>query len=165
MQRPQLWKKDGYPSRRKTGPDRLAKMRHSLTAFLLVLGTPLFAGDITVDDAYARAASPNAPTGAMYMTIRNAGRTADRLIDVRSPAAQMVELHTHIEDAGVMRMRPVEDGLIIPAGGEHQLARGGDHVMLMGLTQSFWDGTTVPLTLVFETAGEITLDVPVDSAR
>lgn len=140
-------------------------MTRLLAIALSFLATPLFADDITVTDAYARASRPGAPTGAMFMTIHNAGEAADRLIGAASPAAQMVELHTHIEEAGVMKMRPVEDGMEIPAGGMHALERGGDHVMLMGLTQSFEDGATVPLTLVFEKAGEITLDVIVDNAR
>lgn len=136
--------------------------------FALVLSlaaTPMFAGDITVEDAYARASRPGAPTGAMFMTIRNSGEMADRLLGAESPVAQMVELHTHIDDNGVMRMRPVEQGIEIPAGGDHMLMRGGDHVMLMGLTQSLEDGASVPLTLIFENAGEITLAVTVDNSR
>ena len=82
-----------------------------------------------------------------------------------SPVAQLVELHTHIDDNGVMRMRPVEGGLEIPAGGEHMLMRGGDHVMLMGLTQTLEDGAIIPLTLIFENAGPIALDVTVDNSR
>lgn len=140
-------------------------MKRILTLAAILAATPLMAADITVEDAYARVSRPGAPTGAMFMTIRNASETADRLIEARSPVAQMVELHTHIEDAGVMRMRPVEGGLEIPAGGTHELARGGDHVMLMGLTQTLENGTSVPLTLVFETAGEISLEVIVDNDR
>lgn len=131
----------------------------------LLLATPALAADISVEDAYARASRPGAPTGAMFMTIRNASDTPDRLIEARSPVAQLVELHTHIDANGVMRMRPVEDGFEIPAGGVHELARGGDHVMLMGLTRTLENGKTVPLTLVFENAGEISLDVPVDNDR
>lgn len=131
----------------------------------LLLATPALAADISIEDAYARASRPGAPTGAMFMTIRNDSETPDRLVEARSPVAQLVELHTHIDDGGVMRMRPVEDGFEIPAGGAHELARGGDHVMLMGLTQTLENGKTVPLTLVFENAGEISLDVPVDNDR
>ena len=140
-------------------------MTRILALALSLAATPLFAADITVEDAYARASRPGAPTGAMFMTIRNSGDADDRLVAVESPIAQLVELHTHIDDNGVMKMRPVDDGFEIPAGGEHQLMRGGDHVMLMGLTQSLENGKTVPLTLVFEKAGEITLDVTVDNDR
>lgn len=131
----------------------------------LCCATPLMAADITVEDAYARASRPGAPTGAMFMTIHNASETDDRLTEARSPVAQIVELHTHIEDGGVMRMRPIEGGLAIPASGSHELARGGDHVMLMGLTETLEEGTTVPLILVFENAGEISVAVTVDNTR
>ena len=58
-----------------------------------------------------------------------------------------------------------EDGFAVPAGGGHMLERGGDHVMLMGLTESLEDGESFPLTLVFEEAGEVVVEVPVDLTR
>ena len=64
-----------------------------------------------------------------------------------------------------MRMRHVEDGFEIPAGGTHALERGADHVMFMGLTGGFADGETVTVTLTFENAGDITIDVPVQRDR
>lgn len=140
-------------------------MRTLLTVAAILAATPILASDITIEDAYARVSRPGAPTGAIFMTINNAADTADRLIGVSSPIAQIVELHTHVEDAGVMRMRPVEGGLEIPAGGTHQLARGGDHVMLMGLTESLENGMSVDLTLIFENAGEVSLQVTVDNDR
>ena len=122
--------------------------------------------DITIEDAYARASRPGAPTGAMFMTIVNAGQEDDRLIGVASNMAQRVELHTHIQDAnGVMRMVEVEDGIAVPAHGSALLQRGGDHVMFMGLNQPFVDGESFPVTLTFERAGEIVVQMPVDSER
>jgi copper(I)-binding protein len=64
-----------------------------------------------------------------------------------------------------MKMMEVEEGFAVPAGGSHALARGGDHVMLMGLTRDLADGDTFPLTLVFEKSGEVVIEVPVDNAR
>ena len=64
-----------------------------------------------------------------------------------------------------MRMRPVEGGLELPAGGDLLLTRGEAHVMLMGLEEPLEDGATFPLTLIFETAGEVKVEVPVDFAR
>lgn len=122
--------------------------------------------DIEVRDAYARSSGPSAMAGAAFMTLVNTGDDDDRLIDVRSGVAKRAELHTHIAgDDGVMKMRRVEDGFAVPAGGEHHLARGGDHVMFMGLTTAFEQGMTFPVTLVFEKAGEMTIDVPVDLER
>lgn len=134
-------------------------------ALALILASPAFA-DILVHDAYARAAMPGAPTGAAFMVLENTGPEDDRLIGVASDAAQRVELHTHIAgDNGVMQMRQVEEGFAVPAGSQYRLQRGGDHVMFMGLTQPFAQGDTVQVTLTFEKAGAMTVDIPVDLAR
>ncbi|MEM1360709.1 MAG: copper chaperone PCu(A)C [Pseudomonadota bacterium] len=141
-----------------------------LAAIVLAATTalPSFAADdgITIVEPYARASSPSAKSGAIFMMIHNDGAMPDRLIGAKSPAAQRVELHTHKENAdGVMQMLEVEEGFAIPAGDNVMLARGGHHVMLMGLTQSLNNGDQVPLTLMFEKAGEVTLEVPVDLDR
>ena len=107
-----------------------------------------------------------AKSGAVFMMIENTGAADDRLVAASAPVAERVELHTHLEDGnGVMRMVEVKDGFGVPAGGDHALKRGGDHVMLMGLTEALEDGKSFPLTLVFEQAGEITIDVPIDQTR
>lgn len=123
-------------------------------------------GPMVVMDAYARASRPNAPTGAAFMQIKNTTHMADRLIDVRSDVAARVQLHTHIENSeGVMRMTHVEEGFEVAAGEVLMLARGGKHVMFMGLSESFLEGGMVPITLVFENAGEVEVMVPVDLMR
>jgi copper(I)-binding protein len=94
--------------------------------------------------------------GAAYMTIRNTGATPDRLIKAESDVAKTVELHTVIQDNGVMQMRPVE-AIDVPANGEATLKPGGFHVMLIGLTRDLKPGDTVNLKLQFAQAG--TLDV------
>jgi len=147
----------------------LRPIRSAALAALLALSAAATAAahdGMAVRDAYARAASPAAQSGAIFMVIENHRQIDDRLISARSDAAQRVELHTHLSDAqGIMRMVEVEDGFAVPAGGEHALARGGDHVMLLGLTRPLNDGDTVSLTLVFEQSGELTVEVPVDNAR
>ena len=121
---------------------------------------------IVIEDPYARTSRPNAPTGAAFMVVVNHGDTEDRLIGAASEIAARVELHTHLEDAnGVMRMIEVEDGIPVPAGGRAELKRGGDHVMFMGLTGPLANGDTVEVTLTFEEAGEITVQIPVDLDR
>lgn len=134
--------------------------------FVALAATTAFASGIEVHDAYARAASPDAKSGAAFMMIHNHDGADDRLIGVSSPVAQMVQLHTHVEDAnGVMKMVHVEEGFDLPSNGEIHLKRGGDHVMFMGLTESFEQGKKIPLTLIFEEAGEIAIEVEVDLER
>lgn len=137
-----------------------------LTAGLIALTATPALSEIVIKDAYARAASPAAKAGAAFMVIENTGDTDDRLADARSDIAMKVELHTHkADDAGVMQMLHVPEGFVIPAHGSHALARGGDHVMFMGLKGPMVDGETVPVTLVFDDAGEVTLEIPVDLNR
>lgn len=129
----------------------------------MAFALPAFA-EIVVDDPYAR--SSNAMAGAAFMVIRNTGDAPDHLLSATSDAAQRVELHTHIEDEnGVMKMTHVTEGFMLPAGGEILLQRGGKHVMFMGLNAPFEQDDTVTVTLVFENAGEVVVDIPVDLER
>jgi copper(I)-binding protein len=140
------------------------KLRNLISAACVALftSTPLFAGDVMVMDAYARVASKVAKSGAAFMMIHNYSDRDDRLIAAASDVAKRVELHTHIEEDGVMKMTKIEDGMIIPAGGMLALKRGGDHVMFMGLTRSLEHGDMFELTLIFEHAADVILTVPVD---
>lgn len=131
-----------------------------------LISTAAFAEGIMIKDPYARSSGANAVSGAAFMGIMNHTDAADRLIAARSDVAARVELHTHLMDAnGVMRMVEVEDGIPVPAQGMAMLQRGGDHVMLMGLNQPLAQGDEITITLVFETAGEIEVTVPVDLER
>lgn len=137
------------------------------TAAALAFTTPAFAeSKIMIKDAYARISSKMAKSGAAFLEIHNMGDTADRLIAVRSDIAARSELHTHKDMGdGVMKMLHVEEGFEIPAGGAHVLARGGDHVMFMGLKTSLDHGDQVTAVLVFEEAGEVAVSIPVDLER
>ncbi len=120
------------------------------------------AGTLRIAAPWTRAAGANG-NGVGYMTIRNTGGTPDRLLGARSPAARVVELHTHIRDGEVMRMRPVA-AIALPPGQEARLEPGGLHLMLIGLAAPLRQGERVPVTLVFEAAGEVTLDLSVEAA-
>jgi copper(I)-binding protein len=141
-------------------------LKSSLAALALALAQPAFAADtITVKDAYARFL-PGAKAGAAFMVIENSAPEDDHLINVVSDAAERVELHTHkAGEGGMMQMIHVPEGFAIPANGQHALARGGDHVMLMGPTQAFTTGDTLTLTLTFQNAGDVVIEVPVDNVR
>lgn len=122
--------------------------------------------EIKLTDAYARAASPMAKTGAAYLRIENTSDTPDRLLSVTSPAAKRIELHTHLDAGdGVMQMRQIDGGIPLPAQSSHSLRRGAGHVMMMGLTRRFLHGEKITLTFTFEQAGDITQTIPIDLER
>jgi copper(I)-binding protein len=120
------------------------------------------AGAIAVTAPWTRVASQGAQ-GAGYMTLRNGGTAPDRLVAARTPAAQATELHTHVRDGDVMRMRQVP-AIDLPPGQPVMLQPGGLHLMLIGLTQPLRQGAKLPVTLVFERAGEVQVELSVESA-
>ncbi|MEM6374295.1 MAG: copper chaperone PCu(A)C [Pseudomonadota bacterium] len=127
---------------------------------------PAAADSIMVMDPYARAAGPTAKAGAAFMILHNIGDKDDRLIAARTDVAKRVELHTHVETGdGIMQMREVEKGFRVAAGQKVILQRGGEHVMLMGLTGPLEQGAQIEVTLVFEQAGEMVVAIPVDNER
>ena len=117
-------------------------------------------GAVTVVDPWTRATASAGGTGAGYMVLVNNGESPDRLIAATSPAAEVMELHTNLMQDGVMMMRPVE-AIDLPAGESVALEPGGLHVMFIGTAAPFRPGTPVALTLVFETAGEVMVELPV----
>ena len=92
-------------------------------------------------------------------------RSTDRPI-LNSTASKVTQLHTHIDAGdGIMKMTHVEEGFEIKAGEKLMMKRGGHHVMLMGLNDSLDQGETISVTLTFEKAGDVVVDIPVDLER
>jgi len=150
----------------------MTRFKPLLTAAAVALSCSAFAlpalaeSAVVVTDAYARVSTPMSKSGAAFLVIENHAATDDRLIKASSDIADRVELHTHKADAnGVMQMLEVKEGFPVPAHGMHALKRGGDHVMFLGLKQPLKDGDVVEVTLTFEQAGEMTVEIPVDTKR
>ncbi len=121
----------------------------------------VFAGSaIMVSDPYVRAVPPGQPNSGAFMTLMNNGDAARSLVEARSPAAKVVELHTHVMEEGVMKMRRI-DKIDIPAQGSTALEPGGLHVMMIGLTQDLKEGDKVSMTLVFANGEEQQVEAPV----
>ncbi|OBU87797.1 copper chaperone PCu(A)C [Chromobacterium subtsugae] len=118
-------------------------------------------GDIHIGHPWSRAMPATSPTGGVYLSLKNQGKTEDKLVSASTPRAEAAELHTHVNDNGVMRMRKVEGGVAIAPGQTVKFAPGSYHVMLMGLKQPLNKGDHFPLTLKFEKAGSVTVDVVV----
>lgn len=119
------------------------------------------AGDVVIKKPWSRATVQGMANGVSYFVLENHGDQADRLLKVSSPVARKSELHTHEKDGDVMRMRKVEH-IDIPAQGATALEPGGYHVMLMKLRHPLEQDSAFPLTLTFEHAGEVTIDVQVE---
>ena len=122
---------------------------------------PVKVGDLEIVQPYARATPPNAPVSGGYMVIRNSGSEADRLIGGSVDFAGHVEIHEMKMDGDVMKMRELSDGLEIPAGGEVVLKPGGFHIMFMKMKEQLKSGETRTITLEFEKAGTVELELPV----
>jgi len=116
---------------------------------------------IMVMDTWARATPPTAKNGAAYFAIHNQGKMADKLVSASADVAKKVEIHNHINEGGVMKMRKVEGGITIPAGGMAELKPGGYHIMFMGLHAPLKEGDSFPMTVTFEKAGAKQLTVKI----
>ena len=144
------------------------KRRHLviLSSAVALFGLPAAAHDYTlgslkIGHPWARATPPTAPSGGGFLTVTNTGTTADRLVSATSPAAGQVQVHEMKMDGTIMRMRELENGLEIPPGATVALAPGGLHLMMMGLKAPLKEATRVPVTLVFEKAGKIDIELQV----
>ncbi|MDJ0949746.1 MAG: copper chaperone PCu(A)C [Alphaproteobacteria bacterium] len=136
-----------------------ARFSSVAVAILMVVATAATAadvkhGELMISDAWARASVVK--NGAAYVTIMNHGTKADRLIKAASPVAAKVELHTHVMEGDVVRMRQVK-AIEVGAQSHTELKPGGLHIMMMGLKQPLKEGEMVPLTLTFEKAGQVEL--------
>ncbi|MEP6875044.1 MAG: copper chaperone PCu(A)C [Burkholderiales bacterium] len=132
---------------------------------LAALGTHAQAaksGSISVESAYARATVAGQPAGGGFLKLVNAGAD-DRLVSASSEVAAAVELHLMAMKGDVMQMRQV-DAIDVKAGQTVELKPGGYHLMLMGLKAPLKAGSSFPVTLKFEKAGEVTVNVKVEAA-
>lgn len=138
--------------------------------FALLLAAPAFAhgfkaGDLEIGHPHIPAPVASAKSAGGYLSVKNTGETADRLIGVESDAADKTELHTSEVDAeGVARMIHVP-AIDIPAGETVKLERGGLHVMFMGLKAPLAEGDLVKGTLIFEHAGRVEVEFSIDAPK
>lgn len=116
---------------------------------------------LQISQAWSRATPPAAITGAGYLTIRNTGKSADRLVGGSTPVAAKLEIHEMSMTGGVMRMRPVKGGLAIAPGQSVILKPGGYHLMLIGLKRPLKAGERLPVTLTFERTGAVETELEV----
>lgn len=118
------------------------------------------ANGISLSGAWARATPGGARIGAAFLEISAAAGIEDKLIGASSPIAQSVELHDHIRDGGIVKMRRI-DVIPIATGKNVTLKPGGLHLMLMDLKAGLKEGDEFDIILTFEKAGAIKIRVPI----
>jgi copper(I)-binding protein len=146
-------------------------MRTLAVLFVLAFSVPAFAqqgfakdkNTIQIEDAWSRATAPGTTIAAGYLTVRNASDDRDRLLGASTPLARKVETHVTLKDGNIMRMREVP-GYDVPGRAHMELKPGGAHLMLIDIKRPFKEGEKVPLTLRFEKAGEIKVELEVRAA-
>lgn len=121
------------------------------------------AGSLEIKHPWARATPKGAKVAGGFMRIVNTGSMPDRLIGGSSPAAGKFEIHEMSMDGGVMKMRPLPNGLEIKPGQTVELKPGSFHIMFMGLKQPFEKGQSVKGTLVFEKAGALEVEYVIEA--
>jgi periplasmic copper chaperone A len=129
-------------------------------ALLASLSMATQGAEMAIGDPYARAVPPGQPNSAVFMSLENRSDQDQALVAAESDVSEIVELHTHVEEEGMMRMRQIEK-IDVPAGETVTLQPGGLHVMLIGLQQALEPGQTIDLNLVFEDGSRIPVQATV----
>jgi copper(I)-binding protein len=118
-------------------------------------------GDLVISSAWSRATPAGAGVAGGYLTITNKGAAAERLVSFSTDLAAQPEVHEMTNEGGVMKMRPLTRGLVIPAGATVKLEPGGYHLMLLQLKKPLAAGQRFKATLVFEKAGPVEVEFEV----
>lgn len=138
-------------------------MKCSLLMASLLFSAAVQAGSaeqVSIVDPYIRLAPPNAQATAAFMTLKNSGDADVKLLKADNPATRVTELHTHLREGGMMKMRPVA-AIDIRAGGETELQPGGLHIMMIDLKAPMKEGDVIPITLTFDDGSRKQIDVRV----
>jgi periplasmic copper chaperone A len=120
-------------------------------------------GSIEIGGPWAAATGSRPGNSAVYLSLTDLGTQSDELVGATSPIAQKVELHVFSVVDGVYGMHKVEGIEIAPGPAATVLRPGGAHIMLESLKRPLRPGTTFPVTLYFQRAGQLQIDVLVES--
>ena len=145
------------------------KLSYSLAAAALLLSAGFAtahefkAGPLKIGHPWSRATPAGAKVGGGYLSIENTGTVADRLVSVSVPFAARAEVHEMAVKDGIMTIRPLDNGVDVPAGAKVEFKPGGYHIMFMDLKQQLKQGEMMKGTLTFEKAGTVDVEFKVDS--
>lgn len=138
----------------------MKKLQTHIILFLLIALSACAPAQLAVQDPWARPAAAEA-NSAVYFTLDNPTAQEDTLLRAASGVASSVEIHQASMENDIMKMTPVET-VTIPAGGQIEFSPGGLHLMLIDLNQTLAEGQQITLTLEFENAGLVEIQVPVE---
>ena len=119
-------------------------------------------GPVMISDPWSPPLPPVAENGVVYLSLSNHEMKADRLVGASTPVADRVEFHTSVKHGSMMMMEKMQ-AVELPPHGNVALEPGGMHVMLIGMKNPLKKDTSFPLTLIFEHAGTVSVDVIVRS--
>ncbi|MDB5439824.1 MAG: hypothetical protein JWM33_2251 [Caulobacteraceae bacterium] len=154
-----------WPAGRARKDTRMRSLFSPVLALTVALAAPALAasyrlGAIEVSQPWSRPAAKG-QTGVGYMTLTNTGAAPATLVRIETAVAARAELHQSLMTGGVMSMKALPAGLVVPAGGKVELAPAGIHIMLVGLKQKLELGQKVSLTLVFKDGARLQIQLPV----
>ena len=139
-------------------------MKKTLGAIVLSAMSGTAFAELIVENAHIRESIPGAPNSAAFMILKNTSAQDVVLTSATSELARATELHNHINDNGVMRMREVSK-IVVPAGQSVELKPGGLHVMFMGLATPLKQGEQGVFTLVEQSGREYPVQAPVKKIK
>mgnify|MGYP003339302892 CR=1 FL=1 len=120
-------------------------------------------GTLEIGHPWTRATPGGADIAGGFLKITNNGPEDDRLVSVAVDGIARVEIHEMKTENGVMSMRQMKDGILIPAGTTVELKPGSYHIMIFGLSQPFVEGTMVKGKITFEKAGSADIEFKVEA--
>lgn len=145
----------------------MKKLLLTIASLALMLGASFAhdykVGELIINHPVMRETPANAPVSGGYMIIKNNGSEADRLLAVEVDFAGKSEIHQMSMSGDVMKMRKLEEGLEIPAGGEVKLMPGSYHLMFMQLEKQLTNGEKYDATLIFEKSGSVDVTLNVET--
>ena len=117
---------------------------------------------VHIDHPWSRPTPPGTPMGVGYLVIKNTSDADITLIGAQTPRAASVSIHESMMHDGMMSMQPLKEGLTIPAGEAVELKPHGYHLMLEKLVQPLQEGESIPLTLEFDGAEALEVELTVE---
>ena len=134
-----------------------------LAMVMCMAGGPVWAGTFGIHAPTVRMVPPGQSVSAAFMILHNHGMKDRSVVAAYSDVADVVELHNHITEDGMMKMRRV-DAIVVPGHGEVVLQPGGFHMMLIGLTRSLEMGEKVAIEWEFADGKRLSSEAPVQMA-